>query len=226
MYNNSMQIDIITIFPNMFTGILSSSIIKRAQDKDKVQINIHNLRDWATDNHHSVDAPPYGGGVGMLMRVDIIDKAVTNIKTDNSKVILLDTKGKFYNQQHAKKLAKTEHLILIAPHYEGVDHRVHQYIADEVYSIGPYILTGGELPTMILIDSIVRLIPEVINADSLIEESYNDPKQNNIEYPQYTRPEVYNTWKVPKILLSGHHTKIQEWKNKNTTSVKETSSAQ
>lgn len=209
-----MKIDILTLFPEMFAP-LKESIIQRAQDKGLVEIKIHNLRDWSTDKHKTVDSPPYGGGAGMVMRIDIIDRAVRDlkdkVKSKKYKVILLDTKGKVYNQQKAKELAKEENLILFAGHYEGVDHRVHEHVVDEVISIGEFVLTGGELPVMMVVDSVVRLLPGVLgNENSLAEESYETP--GKVEYPQYTRPEVYNGWKVPEILLSGHHKNIEEWR--------------
>ena len=210
-----MKIDILTLFPQMFTGPLSESILKRAQEKGTVKIKVHNLRDWAEDKHHTTDLPPYGGGAGMVMKVDVIDKAVTSLKKENkkTKVILLDTKGEMYKQEKAKQLSKEEHLILIAGHYEGVDQRVHDHLVDEVICTGEYVLTGGEIPAMTVVDSVVRLLPEVLgNPDSLTEESFNDKDQ--IEYPQYTRPEEYKGWKVPKILLSGNHKKISEWRKK------------
>lgn len=211
-----MRIDILTLFPEMFAP-LKESIIQRAQDKELVEIKIHNLRDWSTDKHKTVDSPPYGGGAGMVMRVDVIDRAVQELKKsrtqDRTKVILLDTKGPVYNQQKAKELAKEENLILIAGHYEGVDHRVHEHVVDEIISIGEFVLTGGELPVMMVVDSVVRLLPGVLgNENSLAEESYETP--GKVEYPQYTRPEEYNGWKVPEILLSGHHAKISEWRKK------------
>lgn len=210
-----MKIDILTIFPEMFAP-LTESIIKRAQSKGLVEIKVHNLRDWSTDKHHTVDAPPYGGGPGMVMRVDVIDGAVADLKKDSpkAKTILLDTKGSIYKQARAGQLAKEEHLILIAGHYEGIDHRVHEQVADEVISIGEYVLTGGEIPVMIVVDSVVRLIPGVLGSEeSLLEESYQE--EGKVEYPQYTRPEEYKGWKVPEILLSGHHAKIKEWRKKD-----------
>lgn len=208
-----MKIDILTIFPEMFSP-LTESIVKRAQDKGLVEIKIHDLRDWSTDRHKSVDASPYGGGPGMVMRIDVTDKAVEALRGPKTRVVLMDTKGPIYNQQKAEQFKIEEHLIIIAPHYEGIDHRVHEHIADEVISIGSYVLTGGEIPAMVVIDSVVRLLPGVLgNDESLIEESYQTEGQ--IEYPQYTRPEEYNGWKVPEILLSGHHKKINEWRNEN-----------
>jgi len=210
-----MKIDILTLFPQMFTGPLSESILKRAQEKGAVEIKVHNLRDWAEDKHHTTDLPPYGGGAGMVMKVDVIDKAITALKKENkkTKVILLDTKGEIYKQEKAKRFSKEKHIILIAGHYEGVDQRVHDHLVDEVICTGEYVLTGGEIPAITVVDSVVRLLPEVLgNPDSLTEESFNDKDQ--IEYPQYTRPEEYKGWKVPKILLSGNHKKISEWRKK------------
>jgi tRNA (guanine37-N1)-methyltransferase len=208
-----MKIDVVTIFPEMFQGPFAESIVKRAIEKKLVEIKIHDLRNWSSDKRRTVDSPPYGGGAGMVMRVDIIDKAITDLKQEKSRVVLLDTKGQIFKQQKAKELAQVEQLILIAGHYEGVDQRVHQQIADEVISIGEFVLTGGELPAMVVVDSVVRLIPGVLgNQESLTEESYN--QKGEVEYPQYTRPEEYKGWKVPEILLSGDHEKIREWRKK------------
>lgn len=206
-----MKIDIITAFPKMFEGPFSESIVSRAQDEKLVSINVFDLRQWTEDKHRTIDSPPYGGGPGMVMRVDIIDKAVEDLKSDKSKVILLDAKGEIYKQKKAEKLSGEEHLILIAGHYEGVDHRVHEHIADEVISIGKYVLTGGEIPAMVLVDSVVRLIPEVVgNPESIEDESYS--QSDTVEYPQYTRPDEYKGWEVPEILKSGHHEKINKWR--------------
>lgn len=210
-----MKIDILTIFPEMFKGPFGESMVKRAIDQKQVEIEIHDLREWTEDKHRSVDAPPYGGGAGMVMRVDVIDKAVSSLRSKESKVILLDTKGKIYSQTEAVRMSKEKHLILIAGHYEGVDHRVHENIADEVYSIGEYVLTGGELPVMVVVDSIVRLIPGVLgNPESLSEESYSEPGKR--EYPQYARPSEYRGWKVPKVLLEGNHAEIEKWRKEKS----------
>lgn len=206
-----LKIDILTIFPEMFPKVFGTSIIGRATGTGIVNIKVHNLRDWSDDNYKSVDDRPFGGGAGMVMRVDVIDRALADLRKPGTKVILLDTKGKMYDQKVAEKLKGEEHLILIAPHFEGIDHRVHDYLADEVYSIGPYVLSGGELPVMVVVDSIVRLLPGVLgNPESLSEESYSD--SFDVEYPQYTRPADYKGWKVPEILLSGDHKKIAEWR--------------
>ena len=211
-----MNIDVLTIFPEMFMGVFGTSIIGRAVGSGKVELKVHNLRDWSDDNHKSVDGRPFGGGAGMVMRVDVVDRAIQEIKTrklENSKcrVILLDTKGEMYGQKKAENLSKEEHIILIAPHFEGIDHRVHDNLVDEVICIGPYVLSGGELPVMVVVDSIVRLLPGSLgNEESLAEESFNDGDTR--EYPQYTRPAEYNGWKVPEVLLSGDHAKIAKWR--------------
>lgn len=206
-----MRIDILTIFPEMFEGVLKTSIIGRATGTNLVDIKVHNLRDWSDDNYKSVDDRPYGGGAGMVMRVDVVDRAISALKTENTKVILMDTKGKKYNQGEAEKLKSESHLILIAPHFEGIDHRVQEHLADEVYTIGEYVLSGGELPVMVVVDSIIRLLPGALgNPESLSEESYSP--EFEVEYPQYTRPSDYKGWKVPEILLSGDHKKIADWR--------------
>lgn len=208
-----MKIDILTIFPEMFEGVFRTSIIGRAVGTEAVQIKIHNLRDWSDDNYKSVDGRPFGGGAGMVMRVDVVDRALGELKKESSKVLLMDTKGKMYDQKVAEKLKTEEHLIFIAPHFEGIDHRVHEHLVDEIYSIGPYVLSGGELPVMVVVDSICRLIPGVLgNPESLAEESYSETMA--MEYPQYTRPAEFNGWKVPEVLLSGNHKEIDKWRKK------------
>lgn len=213
-----MKIDILTLFPEMFTGPFSESILKRAQNEKLVEIKIHNLRDWATDKYKTVDGRPYGGGAGMVLRVDIIDRALhglrSKVKGKRSRVILLDTKGPIYHQAKAQALAKAEHLILIAGHYEGLDQRIHDNLVDEVICIGEYVLTGGELPAMVVVDSVVRLLAGVVgNPESLSEESFNEGDKR--EYPQYTVPSDYKGMKVPEVLLSGHHQKIKDWREEN-----------
>ncbi|HCX25298.1 TPA: tRNA (guanosine(37)-N1)-methyltransferase TrmD [Candidatus Collierbacteria bacterium] len=213
-----MKIDILTIFPEMFEGVFKTSIIGRATGTRVVDIKVHNLRDWSDDNYKSVDDRPFGGGAGMVMRVDVVERAIKELKNSRTqelktRVILMDTKGKMYDQKVAEKLKLEERLILIAPHFEGIDHRVHEHLADEVYSIGPYVLSGGELPVMVVVDSLCRLLPGVLgNSESLKEESYSEEME--IEYPQYTRPAEYKGWKVPEVLLSGDHKKIEAWRKK------------
>ncbi len=215
-----MKIDILTLFPEMFKGPFDTSMLQKAQDKDVVKISIHNLRDWAKDNHKTVDDRPYGGGTGMILKVDVLDRAISQLKSKkkNTKVILLDSGGKKFTQNDAKRLSLVKNLILIAGHYEGVDYRVHEYIADEVISIGDYVLTGGEIPAMVLTDAIVRLIPRVLEKPGATEiESFSELKTGKLlEYPQYTRPEIYKQWKVPETLLSGNHREIEEWRTKES----------
>ncbi len=197
----------------MFSGPFDESIIKRAQDKNLVEIKIHDLRVWGEGQRRVVDDRPYGGGVGMLLRVDIIDNALKEIKTKDSHVILLDAGGQKFDQQKAVQLSKQNHLILIAGHYEGIDHRVHEHLVDEVLSIGDFVATGGELPAMILTDAVARLIPGVIEKEAATQiESHTTP--GYLEFPQYTRPEEYRGWNVPKVLLSGNHKEIEGWRKK------------
>lgn len=209
-----MQIDILTLFPDMFKGPFDASIIKRAESRGLIEISVHDLRKWGETDRRNVDDRPYGGGVGMLLRVDIVDKALQDLKSasKNSKVILLDATGTRYTQQKAVELSKLEHIILIAGHYEGVDHRVHEHLVDEVISIGDYVLTGGEIPAMVVTDSVIRLLPGVLGKDeSSADESHKEP--GYLEYPQYTRPEDYKGWKVPKVLLGGNHKEIKSWRD-------------
>jgi tRNA (guanine37-N1)-methyltransferase len=211
-----MKIQILTIFPQMFEPIISESIIKRAQEKGLVEIQVHDLRKWTTDTHKTIDDKPYGGGAGMVMMVEPIFKALQEIKTNNSKVTVLSAKGESFNQKKAQELSTEQDLIFIAPHYEGIDQRVIDELADYEISIGDYVLTGGELPTLVIVDAVTRLLPGVLGNDqSLTEESHTDP--GVLEYPQYTRPEDFNGWKVPEVLLSGNHKNIEEWKRKNKT---------
>jgi len=208
-----MRIDIITIFPNMFSAVLGESIIKRAQEKGKVKIFVHDLRIYTLDKHHKVDDRPFGGGSGMLLQAEPIFRAVEAVKKKvkgKSRVVLLCPQGKIFNQPHAKRLSKCANLIFICGHYEGVDERVRQYLADEEISIGDYVLTGGELPAMVLVDSIVRLIPGVLgDKNSLNFESFEG---NLLEYPQYSRPAKFRNWPVPEVLVSGAHDKISAWR--------------
>jgi len=210
LYNFVMLIDILTLFPEMFEGPFKYSIVKRAQEKGSVKINIINVRDFANNNYKTVDDRPYGGGAGMIIKVDIIDKALQRIAP--GKIILTEAGGTPFTQNKAMEWSKVDHLIFIAGHYEGVDARVKEHLANEAVSIGPYVLSGGELPIAVMIDSVVRLIPGVLgNQESLTEESHNE--EGVAEYPQYTRPEEYKGWKVPEILLSGDHKKIENWRN-------------
>lgn len=203
-----MKIDILTLFPNMFTGFLNESIIKRAIEKNLVKINIINFRDYSTDPHNKVDDTPFGGGAGMVLMPQPIYSAVESIKTEESTVILLTPDGKTYNQETAETLKKCKHLIFICGHYEGFDDRI-RLLADKEISIGNYILTGGEIPAMAITDSVVRLLDGVINKESLESESFNNELY---DYPVYTKPRDFRGLKVPEVLLSGDHKKINEYR--------------
>lgn len=219
-YNCIMIFDIITLFPQMFSGPFDQSILRRAQDKLLVSFNLHNLRDYAIDERGSVDDRPYGGGTGMLLRIEPIFKALNKVKTQNSKgkissqkskVVLLDARGGKFTQKIAREYSRLNQLILICGHYEGVDERVRKHLVDETISIGDYVLTGGEIPAMVIIDAVTRLLPGVLEKSEATEiESFSSP--NNLEFPQYTRPEEFNGWKVPKVLLSGNHAEIKKWR--------------
>jgi tRNA (guanine37-N1)-methyltransferase len=211
-----MKIDILTLFPEMFTEVFGLSIVKRAIEKGKVEINVHNLRDYSTDSYKTVDDKPYGGGAGMIMKVDIIDKAIDDVRSDKMKVIITDAGGEKFSQKKAVSFSACEHLVIICGHYEGIDHRVHEHLADEVISIGDYVLSGGEIPAMVIVDSVVRLLPDVLgNEKSLDEESHNN--EGEAEYPQYTRPEEHKGWKVPEVLMSGNHKEIEKWRKEQIT---------
>ena len=218
-----MKIDIITLFPDMFTGPFDASIIKRAKERGLVEINIHNLRNWTKDKHKTVDDRPYGGGAGMLLKVEPIDRALDALKrktkSEERKIILLDPGGKKYDQVAAEKLSRLDNLILICGHYEGVDHRIREHLIDEELSVGDYILTGGEIPAMVIVDTVTRLIPGVLEkveatqSESFSSLSTNHPSPTTLlEHPQYTRPENFKGWKVPQVLLSGNHKEIEKWK--------------
>ena len=203
-----MKIDILTLFPKMFDGFLSESIIKRALDKKLVEINIIDFREFSDLSNKQVDDTPYGGGGGMVLRCEPLFAAVDALKTDKSKVILLTPDGEVYKQSKALEFKKYEHLILICGHYEGFDERIRSIVDFEI-SIGDYILTGGELAAMVISDSIIRLIDGVITDTSLESESFNN---NLLDYPVYTKPQVFRGMAVPDVLISGNHAKIKEWR--------------
>ncbi len=214
-----MQFDIITIFPHIFKSYFSESIIARAQKEKLIQIKVHNLRDYSQDKHKRVDDTPYGGGAGMVMKVSPLYRAVEVIKKEKpkAKVILFSAKGQKYTQVDARRLAKGNDLIFICGRYEGVDERVVKHLADEELSVGNYVLTGGEIPAMVVLDSVARLIPGVLgNPKSLEEESFNVNTKTTLEYPQYTKPKEFRGWKVPEILLSGNHEKIEQWRKEKS----------
>jgi len=203
-----MKIDILTLFPNIFDGVFTESIIKRAKEKGLIEINIYNFRDWSEDIHKSVDDTPYGGGAGMVLSCDPIFKCIESLKNENSLVIMLTPDGSLYNQKMAIDLSKEKHLILLCGHYEGFDERIKS-ICDMFISVGDYILTGGEIPSMILVDSITRLLDGAISKESLDDESFNNQL---LDYPTYTKPRNYRGMEVPDILLSGDHQKIKDWR--------------
>ena len=211
-----LQIDILTLFPGMFKGVFEESIIKRAIIAKKIKIKIYNLRDWSKNKHRKVDDKPYGGGCGMVMNCQPIFDAVEELslkrkaKSAKLRIILLSPQGKKLDQKLAQRLAKYKRLILICGHYEGIDERVRQALVDEEVSIGDYVLTGGEIPAMALVDAVTRLIPGVLgHKDSNKDESFSE---GILEYPQYTRPAVYKRLKVPQALLTGNHDKIKKWR--------------
>ncbi len=236
-----MKIDVITIFPELFPPYFNESLLKRAQSAGLLEFKIHNLRDYATDRHHKVDDRPYGGGPGMILRADIIISCLQSIKNpkseirnpkqsqntkykiQNTRIVALDPAGKQLNQAMAKRLAKYDQLILLCGRYEGFDERVYKFV-DEKISIGPYVLAGGELPALVLIDTVSRMIPGVVgDPQSIVEETHSS--EGFVEYPQYTRPEVLEiqnakrktqSLRVPKVLLSGNHKKIIEWRKKHS----------
>ncbi|MFH1181140.1 MAG: tRNA (guanosine(37)-N1)-methyltransferase TrmD [bacterium] len=211
--------DIITIFPEIFNSYLKESLIARAQKKKLIKINVHNLRKWTKDRHKTVDDRPYGGGLGMVLKIEPIYKAIKALKSkiqnpnSKTKVILFTPRGKQFNQRIAYKLSKLDRIIMICGRYEGVDERVAKHIADMELSIGPFDLMGGELPAMVSVETISRLIPGVLGKPALLKERITKEK-GFLEYPHYTRPEIFNKWKAPKVLLSGHHCKIEEWRAK------------
>jgi tRNA (guanine37-N1)-methyltransferase len=218
----TMRIDVFTTLPEMFSGPLSESIVARAKKAGLVEIAVHNLRDWATDTHKSTDDHPYGGGPGMVMMIEPIDRALKAIGakkgTTGEKIILTSAKGKLFTQQSAMDWKKLHRLVVICGHYEGVDERVAQHLVDAEVRIGDFVLTGGELPAAVMIDAVVRLLPGVLGeSDSLANESHNQP--GYLEYPQYTRPENYNGYTVPKVLLEGNHKLIKQWKKEKASTV-------
>ena len=207
-----MKFSVLTLFPEMFKS-LKQSIIGRAEEKNLIEINIINMRDFSKDKHKKVDDTPYGGGAGMVIKPDIVYDCFKSIKDDKAKVIYLSPQGKVLNQTKVESLSKEEHLVLLCGHYEGIDQRVIDEIVDEEISIGDYVLTGGEVPAMVVIDSVSRYIEGVLDEESIKEESFSN---NLLEYPQYTRPEIFLNKQVPDVLLSGHHENIRKWRRKES----------
>ena len=207
-----MIIDVLTLFPEMFES-LNHSILKRAQEDGIITINVTNIRDFASAPHFKCDDEPYGGGAGMVMLCEPLFKAIESVVKPNSKVYYMSPRGKVFKQTIAKEMAELEHIVLLCGHYEGIDQRVIDYFNIEELSIGDYVLTGGELPAMVVIDTVARLIPNVITSESLDSDSFSN---NLLEYDQYTRPAEYKGMKVPDILLSGHHANIEKWRAQNS----------
>jgi tRNA (guanine37-N1)-methyltransferase len=207
-----IHFDILTIFPEAIEPYINSSIIKRAQEKDLLEVNVHNLRDWSKDKHSCVDDTPYGGGPGMVMKVEPVFEALKDLRKEDSKVLITTPKGEKLNQGKVEELSKdnSAHYIILCGHYEGFDQRIHDHLIDYEFSIGDYVLSGGELPALVLVDGITRLIPGVLgNEQSLTEESFNN---DSLDFAQYTKPEIFNGWSVPEVLLSGHHENIKKWR--------------
>lgn len=203
-----MKFDVLTLFPQMFQS-LNESIIGRAREKSLIEINLINIRDFSKDKHKKVDDTPYGGGAGMIIKPDVVYDAYASVKDEKAKVIYMSPQGKKLNQDKVIELSKESHLILLCGHYEGIDQRVIDEIVDEEISIGDYVLTGGELPAMVLIDAVSRYVDGVLSDGSTDEESF---RNNLLEYPQYTRPEEFRGRKVPEVLISGHHENIKKWR--------------
>ena len=205
-----MRIDVLTLFPAMFAGPLDESIIKRAREAGLLDLRIHNLREYAHDRHKTVDDRPFGGGPGMLLKPEPLFEAIEDLSRDSAHVVLLSPSGRVFNQKIARELAQHKHLVLVTGHYEGFDERVRAELADDELSIGDYVLTNGALPTMVVVDTVTRLLPGVLGDDqSAQDESFS---HGLLEYPQYTRPAEFRGMKVPEILLSGNHAQIARWR--------------
>lgn len=210
-----MKFNVLTLFPDMFEA-MKESIIGRATKNNKIQINLVNIRDFSKDKHKKVDDTIYGGGAGMLIKPDVVYDAYKSIENENAKVIYLSPKGNILTQSKVEELSKEDNLILLCGHYEGIDQRVIDKIVDEEISIGDYVLTGGEIPAMVLIDSVSRYIEGVLNKDSIEDESFSN---GLLEYPQYTKPDNFEGIKVPDVLLSGHHENIRTWRRQKSLEV-------
>ena len=208
-----MHFDIFTLFPDMFQGPFTESILKRAQERGLLSIALHNIRDITTDKHHIVDDYPYGGGAGMVMKPEPIFAAIEAVY-ESGPIILLTPQGRLFNQQIARALAQEQRVTLLCGHYEGIDERVRQHLVTDEISIGDYVLTGGELAAMVVVDVVSRLIPGVLGADASIQEESHS--ENLLEYPHYTRPPEFRGWRVPDILLSGHHAQVARWRRKES----------
>ena len=210
-----MKFDVLTLFPEMFSAV-KQSILGKAIEKGLIDINLINIRDFSKNKHKKVDDTPYGGGAGMVIRPDVVYDAYKSVYDENAKVIYLTPQGKTLNQKMVEDLSKEKHLILLCGHYEGIDQRVIDKIVDEEISIGDYVLTGGEIPAMVLIDSVSRYTQGVLSQESIKEESFS---KGMLEYPQYTRPEIFEGEKVPEVLLSGHHGNIDNWRKEQSIKI-------
>jgi len=212
-----MRFDILTLHPDLCRSPLDSSILGRAQGAGLINVDVHDLRDWAEGKHRTADDTPYGGGSGMVMRVDVVDRGIQAVSGESTRVLLMDPVGQPFRQADAQRLTQYDHLVFVCGHYEGIDARVRDHLVDEVFSIGDFVLTGGELPAMVIIDSVARLLPGVLgNPDSSRTESFAD---GLLEAPQYTRPRVYKDWEVPEVLVGGHHGKIDEWRKQASKAI-------
>lgn len=217
------QFDFLTIFPDMITSYANESILGRAQKNKLIKVVAHNLRDFTTDKHHKVDDTPYGGGAGMVMKVEVFWEGLKRLKgrrgLKGTRIVLTSASGKRFTQKDAVRLSKYDRIIFLCGRYEGIDARVEENLVDESFSVGSYVLTGGELPALIMMDAIARNVPGVLGSqESLFEESYSE--DGLLEYPQYTKPEFYKNWKVPEVLLSGDHKKIAEWRKEKMRNAK------
>ncbi|HWV25235.1 MAG TPA: tRNA (guanosine(37)-N1)-methyltransferase TrmD [Thermomicrobiales bacterium] len=211
----ALQIDVFTLFPGMFEGVFGESIVKRAREKGLIEIAIHDIRDWTHDRHRTADDTPYGGGAGMVMKAPPIVEAVESVlgdKIGETHIAIMSAGGRRFSQPIAQELAQVRRIALICGHYEGIDERVSELLHADELSIGDYVLTGGELPAMVIADTVIRLVPGVITEASILDESHASPDSTGVEYPHYTRPAEYRGLDVPEILLSGHHAKIDAWR--------------
>jgi tRNA (guanine37-N1)-methyltransferase len=206
----SIRFDLLTLHPQMCLGPLEHSILGRAQKSGAITVGVHDLREWAEGKHRQADDTPFGGGSGMVMRVDVVDRGIQAIAGEGAHVVLMDPTGSPFQQADAERLATKDHIVFVCGHYEGIDARVREHLVDEVLSIGDYVLTGGELPALVITDAVARLLPGVLgNPESAKTESFTD---GMLEAPQYTRPREYRGWEVPEVLLSGHHAQIDAWR--------------
>jgi tRNA (guanine37-N1)-methyltransferase len=207
-----MRVDVLTLFPEICRAPLSESMMKRAQECGALELHIHNIRDWATDKHRTADDAPFGGGQGMVMKPEPIFRAVEQLRSADSRVVLMSPQGRRFDQRRAAELSHEQHLIVICGHYEGIDHRVVEYLIDEEISIGDYVLTNGAIAAVVLVDAVVRLIPGVLGDEQSAHDDSFSPAAAGLEAPQYTRPAEFRGWKVPEVLLSGNHGEIAAWR--------------